>query len=1129
MNNKKPLLICKALARKRKLRYSGARNALGCILGTRNNRWLRGTAPALCIGLTGGNTDVSPNDRLPILPETHEDNECKHQCAKKTRIAKITRLTQIAQGVTNGYFGGYMGKRQPSGKMETHKCIKKMYTLRDKNAGKTQKKRQRAVTNRMVTDIEMNGTLRGAVETFNLAKHLRKNDVLFAECIRTFPTVDVNVRSFLHRLDVELQHVEVCRDHAYVPPTSKPSARNRRSAAPMVDLYGFRPLEQPWRMLCVFEFIRWWCAEPVLAPHQYQHDEDRRSMWTQAGLEIQKTQKYKDGKVQLVPGIHFLVCEPMDEEYYTFPTEPAAIYGTFRHRWVLMRRKRPYVPILEGAPLPRMGRSAEENARYCSVFFRPWTLCEGSAEVPHLRWLGTAAEDIPEQAVAPRKKERLHGKQFAKRPVQCKFSIAWNRYIKEVPSESAATYIRNFLTSTMARGATADDQAEDADASDVDAELPRFTASPQDIKAILERKELTKRREDSDDENPTEAAPTSEEPAGMKEERKRRRNAVAAKNMHARAVQRSELLWKTSPSTVPVHERSGEGPQHRERVEEHLKARHLRGKEEQKDDGPFSGDTAPRAQLYPSKANTNLEAWFTTLMSKPQSERPNAEQLAFLRGVKERLLIEIREERARSQAKSKNEPMLDLLHGLPGTGKSRVVAWLRQLFEEAFEWTHGVQFVYLAFQNAMAAHMNGQTIHHWSGIPAMEAAGSAGTKSANDLSTKCQCLRFIVIDEISTVSGELLAALERVVQKVVRVRGTYKRRTDGTMRAFGGINLVMLGDWWQHAPVASTALFDDPGDAVGSAAHGLEIFWGYGPNSIRRLWELTAPMRCVDAWYNAFLEQCRYGRLCLEMYHTFHGHPTMLPGSNAAIPSADDAELRPSLQCRTQGCAEGLVFIPRLGFTKRAWIEAFLSQGHTGRQLNSTECETCACERKRRARVISYEAPPTDELQREPFASAPAIYSYNVPKYFSILLRAREWAKANNQQLSWCTARDVPLLREDRELPEDKLKAKLRGWLERHDQKTAHITSLTPLARGMPVRLTDTVDRELKLYRGRKGFLVNWAPHPEETRELMDDEWVLSRMPKALYVKFPGATFQISDDLEPGVYPLAQPHAHGRG
>ena len=53
----------------------------------------------------------------------------------------------------------------------------------------------------------MNGTLRGAVEEFNLCMNLRAKDVLFAECIRTFATVHVDAQQWMHRLEVELERV----------------------------------------------------------------------------------------------------------------------------------------------------------------------------------------------------------------------------------------------------------------------------------------------------------------------------------------------------------------------------------------------------------------------------------------------------------------------------------------------------------------------------------------------------------------------------------------------------------------------------------------------------------------------------------------------------------------------------------------------------------------------------------------------------------------------------------------------------------------------------------------------------------------------------------------------------------
>ena len=490
------------------------------------------------------------------------------------------------------------------------------------------------------------------------------------------------------------------------------------------------------------------------------------------------------------------------------------------------------------------------------------------------------------------------------------------------------------------------------------------------------------------------------------------------------------------------------------------------------------------------------------------------------------------------------------------------------MFEEVLGWTHGVQFVCLAFQNVMAAHIDGQTIHHWSGIPAQEADGCSGTKDSHKLSTKCQCLRFILIDEISMVSAELLAALEHVVASVVRLRSTYKRRADGSDRIFGGINVLFFGDWWQLRPVGGCALFSNPClAATASARRGMSFFWGTGRDSIHRVWELTRPMRCVDAWYNTFLNACRNGALPLELYNAFQGFPTLLPSCGVPdqpVPSATGAAVAkepadrparaaPSTVVRAKAparqdnaggratdtavaeaapattgtgtradpaqrlsvgvahrehdacrCAEDLVQLPghQCVKYKRRWAEMFLN-GASGAELMGSECGHCQATRRKRARVLPLGA-HEPHLHREPFVSAPAIYNYNVPKYWAVHLRAREFAKQHNRQLSWAFARDIPLFQDDRALPAEQLHMKRCRWLERHDQQTSHLSSVFPCVYGLPVRLTDAIDRDHGLYRGRRGRVVGWAPHPEEERTDVDGEWVLSHLPSAIYVHFPG-------------------------
>ena len=78
---------------------------------------------------------------------------------------------------------------------------------------------------------------------------------------------------------------------------------------------------------------------------------------------------------------------------------------------------------------------------------------------------------------------------------------------------------------------------------------------------------------------------------------------------------------------------------------------------------------------------------------------------------------------------------------------------------------------------------------------------------------------------------------------------------------------------------------------------------------------------------------------------------------------------------------------------------------------------------------------------------------------------------------------------------------------------------ILPLVRGLPMRLSDTVNRGLKLYRNRECTLDGWTLHPDEASEVEDGERRLSQQPRCIYVKFERCAWRIGD-LDPGVYPL---------
>ena len=110
---------------------------------------------------------------------------------------------------------------------------------------------------------------------------------------------------------------------------------------------------------------------------------------------------------------------------------------------------------------------------------------------------------------------------------------------------------------------------------------------------------------------------------------------------------------------------------------------------------------------------------------------------------------------------------------------------------------------------------------HWSSITVGETDGTALAEDAHKLATKRQSLCWVLIDEVSMISAQLVGVLDILIGKVIWKRGSWKRRADGTERPFGGLNAKFFGGFLQLKPVLGTTLASSPELAVGSiATHG---------------------------------------------------------------------------------------------------------------------------------------------------------------------------------------------------------------------------------------------------------------------------------------------------------------------
>ena len=113
------LVVCRNLAKKMGLRVSGRRNSFGITVGARSCEWQSGTTPSFAV-LFRSNSYTLPNFRVPLLPETHEDECCKSRSCREhvsnpKNLKAMSKLAQRAQREATGYYCGYTFKRQPVG------------------------------------------------------------------------------------------------------------------------------------------------------------------------------------------------------------------------------------------------------------------------------------------------------------------------------------------------------------------------------------------------------------------------------------------------------------------------------------------------------------------------------------------------------------------------------------------------------------------------------------------------------------------------------------------------------------------------------------------------------------------------------------------------------------------------------------------------------------------------------------------------------------------------------------------------------------------------------------------------------------------------------------------------------
>ncbi len=141
------------------------------------------------------------------------------------------------------------------------------------------------------------------------------------------------------------------------------------------------------------------------------------------------------------------------------------------------------------------------------------------------------------------------------------------------------------------------------------------------------------------------------------------------------------------------------------------------------------------------------------------------------------------------------------LTGAAGAGKSYVlrefIVYLRK---------HGISYAVTASTGIAATHINGTTIHSWSGVGIKDHLSRYeldALEEKQNLYKRWNNTNVLIIDEVSMLHATFIDMLDKVAR--------HMRRSD---KSFGGMQVVFTGDFFQLPPVVKYNASSDVSDRV---------------------------------------------------------------------------------------------------------------------------------------------------------------------------------------------------------------------------------------------------------------------------------------------------------------------------
>ena len=658
---------------------------------------------------------------------------------------------------------------------------------------------------------------------------------------------------------------------------------------------------------------------PISERGHNTHQEDEEAF--HAALTDSGINKVSKGIKNLAPNLDYQIREGGGADW--LPLGNGEFTQPYRHDWVMVVRKRPEVPVLYGA---QGSRTEDEQAMKLLVLFFPWVndITEASYHVPFIGnfWMSGMKSW----------REALRARVFR----------------SGFPTEEAKRNVLNFcFVYCLPRSMQLQEGlAENSDNEDIKDEAVAFDEDDLLAATLTHVKGSGKRQEEEDIEG---------NGAQLDQEDEDNARGLNAKlyDLTMEMLHISDKIWASADNSDGgdlAMQRIHQAMMEAKSVQDHIQAK--KAAQASRNKAPASSASGKRGQLIVGEPSVKQQEPVTVdkLRQWLESDRvrrgTNAKQHEFLELVLDRILVEAGLLPPEESSRQTNDPLVWLLHGPPGTGKSHVLGFVRELFA-LIGYVYGLDYEVMAYQAVNAADLQGKTIHGAFGFDISVSAG----KPVSEEKAKCMAnWRWLILDEISLTDAKLFGKCEQRLQAVMPNANEWKRDGNGTIRPFAGVNVILTGDFHQLPPPAGHYLAHvprchqdpncekKPDDAF--ADHGKQLLWC---GAVQGVTELEERERCKDEWWNQVVDEMRAGCLSETTHKYLHGEP--VPG-----------------------------------------------------------CTLSEEEKASRRRVITSMEDP--RLKEDRFKEAVAIVANNDARYQINKDRARRYSKAAGTPLYWATARD---------------------------------------------------------------------------------------------------------------------------